>query len=44
MMNFRCILGMHKYTKFLGPENVGGGQFKQRYKCTACGKMKENVS
>ena len=31
-MNLRCIIGLHKYAKFLGPENIGGGRFRQRYR------------
>lgn len=42
-MNLRCMLGLHKYSKFLGPENIGGGRFRQRYKCIVCGKIKERL-
>ena len=40
LMNFKCILGLHKWTKLGGPRNVGGGTFEQRYKCTQCYKVK----
>jgi len=39
-MNVKCILGFHKWQKFGGPSNVGGGKFEQRYKCEKCGKIK----
>ena len=42
-MPLRCILGMHKYSKFMGPESYGSGKFMQRYKCSVCGKVKKTV-
>ncbi len=38
------MLGMHKMQKLMGPQNVGEGKFSQKYKCEACGKIKEKIS
>ena len=43
MVNLSCTLGMHKWSKFMGPQNVGRGKFMQRYKCLKCGKIKKEV-
>jgi len=43
-MSLKCILGFHKYEKFLGPENAGDGKFQQKYKCMHCGKIKTKIS
>ncbi len=40
---FRCILGFHKWEKFMGCRNVGGGKFQQDYKCRYCNKIKSVV-
>ena len=39
-MNLKCLFGFHQWTKLGGPQNVGGGKFEQRYKCTRCYKVK----
>ncbi len=39
-----CFLGLHKLEKFMGPKNVGGGNFSQSYKCVKCNKIKEKIS
>ncbi len=36
----KCFLGLHKYEKFMGPQGFGDGKFRQRYKCSVCGKVK----
>jgi hypothetical protein len=43
-MSFKCILGFHRYEKFMGPENLGSGRFQQKYKCSRCGKIKTKIS
>jgi len=40
-MNWKCIFGFHRWIKFMGPQNWGGGKFMQRYKCERCGKIKK---
>ena len=30
-MNIKCLLGFHKWEKYMGYENVGSGKFRQRY-------------
>ncbi len=39
-MNAKCLLGFHKWQKYGGPSNVGGGKFEQKFKCSKCGKIK----
>ncbi|MFH0832770.1 MAG: hypothetical protein V1900_03570 [Candidatus Aenigmatarchaeota archaeon] len=43
MKSWKCILGMHKYDKFMGLDSVGNGKFIQRYRCVVCGKTKKVV-
>jgi transposase-like protein len=33
----------HRWEKFMGLRNAGGGKFSQRYVCKKCGKRKEVV-
>jgi len=40
----KCRLGIHKWEKFTGARNIGGGKFSQKYRCDACGKIKEKIS
>jgi hypothetical protein len=40
----KCRLGLHKWEKFAGPKNIGGGKFSQKYKCDNCNKVMEKVS
>lgn len=42
-MNIKCIIGLHKWAKLMGVENMGDGRFMQRYKCDVCGKVKRKV-
>ncbi len=42
-MNLKCLFGLHKWGKFMGPENVGSGKFAQKYKCSVCNKIKRVV-
>lgn len=44
LQKLKCFLGIHEWKKFLGPRNVGGGKFSQKYICEVCRKMKEKVS
>ena len=37
----KCLLGLHQWEKYMGPSNVGGGRFIQKYKCKMCNKIKE---
>jgi hypothetical protein len=39
----KCLLGNHKWEKFMGSRNIGGGKFSQKYVCKKCGKMMEKV-
>ncbi|MFH1325684.1 MAG: hypothetical protein ABIH49_02865 [archaeon] len=43
MARIKCFFGMHKWVKFMGPRNEGGGKFSQKYKCVMCGKIKEEI-
>jgi len=43
MQKLRCFLGTHLWEKFMGPRNIGGGKFSQKYKCINCGKIKEKT-
>ena len=38
-----CFLGMHKWVVYGGPENLGDGKFRKRFKCEKCGKMNEEI-
>ena len=40
----KCFLGVHELEKFMGPRNIGGGKFSQKYKCKKCSKFKERIS
>ena len=40
----KCLLGKHKWEKFMGVRNIGGGKFSQKYICKRCRKMKDKVS
>lgn len=42
-MNLKCLFGFHIFEKFMGLSNVGGGKFRQKYKCKICWKIKEIV-
>lgn len=44
IQKIKCLLGFHKWQKYGGPTNVGGGKFKQTYVCERCKKMKVKVS
>lgn len=41
MKPIKCRLGFHEFEKFMGPGNIGGGKFSQKYRCKKCGKIKE---
>lgn len=43
-MNWKCLLGVHKFSKYMGPENYGDGKFRQNYICSGCRKIKSVVS
>lgn len=43
-MGLKCALGFHKWKKFGGPSNIGGGKFEQKLVCEKCKKMKIHVS
>ena len=40
----KCIFGFHNWGKFMGPENIGGGKFKQKYICIRCKHIKAIIS
>ncbi len=40
---FSCLIGIHKWKKFMGPQNIGGGKFAQKYKCVNCEKVKREI-
>jgi len=42
-MNIKCLLGFHKWEKYCGPKNVGGGKFEQKYICNKCKKIKREI-
>ncbi len=42
-MNWKCLFGFHKWKKWGGYRNIGGGKFAQTYICDKCKKMKEVV-
>ncbi|MFH1977852.1 MAG: hypothetical protein ABIJ92_00820 [Candidatus Aenigmatarchaeota archaeon] len=42
--SFKCSLGIHKYQKFMGYQNVGGGKFRQQYKCIHCDHIMEKIA
>jgi len=42
-MKLKCLLG-HKWEKFGGPQNRGGGKFEQKYICIKCKKIKYIIS
>jgi len=42
-MNWKCLFGFHKWEKFMGLINIGGGKFRQKYKCSQCGKIKDII-
>ncbi len=44
MVNLKCLLGFHKWEKFMGPQNKGNGKFAQEYICKRCRKIKEVIS
>jgi len=39
-MDLKCLFGFHKWEKFMGCINIGGGKFKQEYQCKKCGRHK----
>jgi len=39
-MNLKCLFGFHKWEKFGGPINVGGGKFEQKPICKKCKRIK----
>ncbi|MEF8847629.1 MAG: hypothetical protein V5A68_00655 [Candidatus Thermoplasmatota archaeon] len=39
-MNLKCLFGFHKWKKYGGPTNIGGGKFEQKYICDRCDKIK----
>jgi len=42
-MKIKCFFGFHKWEKYMGPQNRGGGKFAQKYICNRCRKIKEVV-
>ncbi len=43
-MNIKCLFGFHRWKKFGGPKNVGGGKFEQKYVCERCRKIRRKTS
>jgi len=39
----KCFFGLHKWEKYMGPENYGNGKFMQRYICKKCRKIKKVI-
>lgn len=39
-MKIKCLFGLHKWKKYGGPSNIGGGLFQQAYICDICKKIK----
>lgn len=39
----KCFFGLHKWEKYMGPENYGDGRFAQRFICKRCGTIKKEV-
>lgn len=39
-MKIKCLLGFHKWEKYSGPRNLGGGKFEQKFICNKCKKIK----
>jgi len=39
----KCFFGMHEWEKLMGLSNIGGGRFRQKYKCKMCNKIKEII-
>ena len=40
----KCLVGMHRWEKYMGYSNIGGGKFAQKYICKRCKKLKEKIS
>lgn len=43
-MNIKCFFGFHKWEKYGGPRNMGGGKFEQKYTCKKCKKIKREIN
>jgi len=43
-MKIKCKLGFHKWEKYGGPRNIGGGVFEQKFLCKNCKKIKRETS
>lgn len=43
-MNWKCLLGQHKWSKVGGASNMGHGKFRVRARCVKCGKHKDFIS
>lgn len=42
-MTWKCIIGKHRFVKYMGPENWGNGKFMQRMKCLDCHQIKKFI-